>query len=109
MTIPITTHTVFSSSSSFPPSLTNQDLLPARLIEMLHFREPKYPHWGFDSPNPNLIKVVIDLRPSQMNWQRSAQSPLANVSNTSGQLSFPASSTHKEGERFLNFPPLIVS
>ena len=32
---------------------------------MLHFPKPKYPVWGFDAPNPDLVKIVIDLsRPS---------------------------------------------
>ena len=26
-------------------------------------KESKYGDWGFDKPNPNLVKVVIDLRP----------------------------------------------
>lgn len=76
---------------------------------MIHLREPKY-RWGFNSPNPNLIKVPIDLRPPHMKWQQFAGSPLANVTNRSGQLNLrPVTSGPKEGERVLNFPPLIVS
>ena len=28
-------------------------------------KESKYGDWGFDKPNPNLVKVVIDLRPKR--------------------------------------------
>lgn len=28
---------------------------------MLHFPKPKYPVWEFNAPNPDLVKIVIDL------------------------------------------------
>jgi hypothetical protein len=28
-------------------------------------KKPKYDDWGFDRPDPNLVKVVIDLRPKR--------------------------------------------
>lgn len=76
---------------------------------MLQFQKPKYEKWGFNHPSPNLIKVVIDLRPPHMQWQKFAGSPLTDVTNPSGLLSFPTSSRHKPGEKVLDFPPLMVS
>lgn len=28
-------------------------------------KKSEYGNWGFDRPNPNLVKVVIDLRPKR--------------------------------------------
>lgn len=75
---------------------------------MLRFREPKYPRWGFNSPDPNLIKVPIDLRPFNLRLPQSSSAPPSNISNTSGQLVFPGLS-YTEGERIRDFPPLLVS
>lgn len=78
---------------------------------MLRFREPKYPRWGFEYPNPDLVKIVIDTRSPHNGGQQYTPAPLNNVSNISGQsgqLHFRGT-TFKGDEKIGNFPPLYVS
>lgn len=76
---------------------------------MLHFQEPKYPRWGFNSPNPNLIKIPIDLRLSDDRLPRLiSYFSSSNISNTSGQIVFPAPS-FEENARIRDSPPLYIS
>lgn len=62
-----------------------------------------------DSSEHHLMKVVIDLRPPRPAWQTRHFSPPTNVKNENSEIKFPPSPHYKEGERFLDFPPLLVS